>query len=211
MRSIVLLTMLAATLMAATASAQTASTSIEGFRGARFGMTEAQVRAAVRADFKVTDAAIKTATHQIEQTQNLSLTVKDLVAQGGDAQIAWVLGFKSKALMQINLLWVAGDAAGAENIVGVANALRDYFVSETTRFRKDSVKTNVTLPDGRVVVFAGRDEKGRAVELVLALTRTAAQPATQPPVAASVAAHLRLMYMLAPENPDIQRIQPGQF
>lgn len=181
---------------------------IEGFRSARFGMTEAQVREAIKADFKLADAAIKVTKHPVEQTRVLQIVARDLVGSSGEAQIAYVLGVKSKALIQVNVLWSAGDTAAAETVMGVATALRDYFLAEASRFKKESVAANARLPDGRIVFFRGADEKQRAVELILAVTPSAA-PA--PAAARSVGAQLRLTYVLSPENPDIHRIQPGNF
>jgi hypothetical protein len=184
--------------------------SVEGFRSARFGMTEAQLRAAIKSDFKLADAAIRASVHPVEQTRVLQVTVRDLVASGGEAQIAYVLGFRSKTLVQINVLWSAADTAGAETVVATANALRDLFVNQAQagRFKKDSITVNATLPDGRVVVFRGADEQKRTVELILAAAPTG--PAT-PGAARQVGAQLRLMYIQSPDNPDINKLKPGQF
>lgn len=185
-------------------------TGIDGFRSARFGQTEAQVRAAIREDFKLADTAIKAATHPLEQTRSLSIVVRDLVANSGEAQVAYVFGFRSKTLIQVNILWNAADPGGAEIVIGAGNALRDYFIGQTTRFVKEQVKANVQLPDGRILLFQGADDKGRAIELVMVV-------AARPPVQGQPAdprpgsAQLRLLYVLAPGNSDIQRIGPGQF
>ncbi|HEX2891261.1 hypothetical protein [Vineibacter terrae] len=183
---------------------------IDGFRSARFGMTEAQVREAIRQDFKLADAAIKATKHPVEQTRVLQVVVRDLVGSSGEAQVAYVLGVKSKTLIQVNVLWTAADTAAAETVMGVANALRDYFQAEASRFKKDSVTANARLPDGRIVVFRGADEKGRAIELILAVAPSSA-PAAGPAAPRPVGVQLRLTYVLSPENPDIHRIQPGNF
>ena len=193
---------------AATAPAE--PTGIDGFRSARFGQTEDQVRAAIKADFKVNDAAITAATHPLEQTRSLSVKVRDLVAHSGEAQVAYVFGFRSKTLIQVNILWNAPDPAGAEVVIGIGNALRDYFVSQATRFVKEQVKSNVQLADGRILLFQGTDDKSRAVELVMVWAprpQVQGQPADPRPGSAQ----LRLLYVLAPGNSDIQRIQPGSF
>lgn len=183
---------------------------VDGFRSARFGQTEAQVRAAIREDFKLADTAIKAATHPLEQTRSLSIVVRDLVPNSGEAQVAYVFGFRSKTLIQVNILWNAADPAGAEIVIGAGNALRDYFIGQTTRFVKEQVKANVQLPDGRILLFQGADDKGRAIELVMVV---AARPPVQgqPADSRPGSAQLRLLYVLAPGNSDIQRIGPGQF
>ncbi|MBV9834705.1 MAG: hypothetical protein JO055_09880 [Alphaproteobacteria bacterium] len=200
----------AATPPTATAPAVPEPTGIEGFRSARFGQTETQVRAAIKEDFKLNDAAITAATHPLEQTRSLSIKVRDLVAHSGEAQVAYVFGFRSKTLIQVNILWNAPDPAGAEIVIGIGNALRDYFVGQTTRFVKEQVKTNVQLADGRILLFQGTDDKAHAVELVMVWAprpQVQGQPADPRPGSAQ----LRLLYVLSPGNSDIQRIQPGSF
>jgi len=187
-----------------------AETSVEGFRSARFGMTEVQLRAAIKSDFKQADAAIKVATHPVEQTRVLQTAVRDLVAAGSETQVHYVLGFRSKTLIQVNLLWTATDAAGVEVAAAVAGALRDLFVSQgqSGRFKKDSIVLNARAPDGSVVVFRGADEKNHTVQLLFASAQTAPAAAGRP---AAVGAQVRLMYIQSVDNPDIQRPRSGQF
>jgi hypothetical protein len=173
-------------------------------------MTEAQLRAAIKSDFKVADNAIKAATHPVEQTRVLQVGVRDLVAAGAEAQLHYVLGFRSKTLIQINVLWSATDAAGVETMVAVAGALRDLFVSQgqSGRFKKESVVVNARSQDGTVVVFRGADEQNRTVQLLFASAQGAPPAAGKP---AQVGAQVRLMYILSPDKPDIQRPKSGQF
>jgi hypothetical protein len=192
------------------ASPAPAETGVEGFRSARFGMTEAQVRAAIKADFKVADAAIKASTHAVEQTRILQIAVRDLIAVGLEAQVAYVFGFRSKTLVQVNVIWSAADTAGAETVLAIANALRDLFAGQATagRFTKESIVVNARAADGSIVAFRGADDKKRLVQALFASVQT---PPTAPGGARQIGAQLRLMYMLSPDNPDIQRPQPGQF
>ncbi|HJQ55429.1 MAG TPA: hypothetical protein VJ890_00895 [Vineibacter sp.] len=185
-------------------------TAVEGFRSARFGMTEAQVRAAIKADFKVADAAIKAATHAVEQTRSLQVTVRDLVAVGIEAQVAYVFGFRSKNLTQVNVLWSAADTAGAETVQAIAGALRDLFISQgqSGRFTKESIVINTRAADGSIVVFRGADDKKRLVQALFIAAQTA--PAA-PGGARQIGAQLRLMYIESPDNLDVQRPKSGQF
>ncbi len=187
----------------------TAETGVDGFRSARFGMTEAQLRAAIKSDFKVADNAIKAATHPVEQTRFLQVAVRDLVAIGGEAQVHYVLGFRSKTLIQINVQWTATDPDGIDTVRAVAAALRDLFASQAQagRFAKDSIATNVRAQDA-LIVFQGSDDKKRTVRL---LFESAQAPPAAPGRPPQVIARVRLMYMLSADNPDIQRPQSGQF
>src|SRR5947208_12178429 len=51
---------------------------IDGFRQARFGMSEEQVRQAIRKDFPVAGVKLTGAVHPSEKTTVLSLSVADL-------------------------------------------------------------------------------------------------------------------------------------
>src|SRR5712671_539402 len=99
---------------------------IDGFRQARFGMSEEQVRQAIRKDFPAAAAKLTSAVHPSEKTTILSLTATDLLPHTGKARISYILGYHSKKLIQVNILWSSdGTADGDEAVVGTANALRD--------------------------------------------------------------------------------------
>ena len=71
---------------------------IEGFRGAHFGMTEDQVREAIKKDFPTAAAKLKVTIHPTEKTAVLSLLVPDLLPHSGNARVSYILGYKSKKL-----------------------------------------------------------------------------------------------------------------
>src|SRR5215475_5107199 len=99
---------------------------IEGFRQTRFGMNEDQVRQAIRKDFPAGAAKLTSAVHPSEKTTVLSLAVADLLPDTGIARISYIFGYRSKKLIQINIVWLSdGSTAGNESIVGTANSLRD--------------------------------------------------------------------------------------
>ncbi len=76
----------------------------------------------------------------------------------GAAHISYIFGYHSKKLIQVNILWVSDRSASAdEEIVGTANALRDYFASEN--FRPDSVVANRRLAANTILVFRGSDDQ----------------------------------------------------
>ena len=139
---------------------------IEGFRQARFGMSEEQVRQAIRKDFPAPAAKLTSAVHPSEKTTVLSLLVADLLPRTGNARIFYILGHRRKKLSQINIVWSSdGSTAAAETVVGTANSLRDYFVSEN--FKPDSVVANQQIAPNTILVFRGSDDQKRTVLLVL--------------------------------------------
>ena len=184
-------------------------TAIEGFRQARFGMNEEQVKQAIRKDFPAVAGKITTAMHPAEKTTVLSVTVADLLPHSGNARISYILGYRSKKLSQINIVWTSNSStAEDETIVATANALRDYFNSQN--FKPDSVVANQQLAQNAILVFRASDEQKRTVLLVLSGVAAAARgedkKAAKPPPLT-----LELSYIEDPAHPDVFRIGKGQF
>lgn len=181
---------------------------VEGFRNARFGMTEAQVRDAIGKDFKLSGDAIQRVEEPTERTTALIVKVNDLLPESGPAVIAYLLGYKTKKLFRVNVIWgqEIGSPTKPEQIVGTANALRNYLLGQG--YRQEGLILNQSLGDDNVLVFQGNDVQGRLTELILGITKKPpAKPDAQPEVAG---ASLRLSYVEKPKEPDIYRV-PGGF
>jgi hypothetical protein len=182
---------------------------IEGFRQARFGMSEEQVRQAIRKDFPGAAAKPTIAIHPSEKTTVLSLSVTDLLPHTGNAHISYILGYRSKKLTQINIVWTSeGTDSGDETVVGIANSLRDYFA--TSNFKRDSVVVNHQLPAGAILVFRGSDAQNRTVLLILSGVAASVRPEEKrasktPPLS------LELSYIEDSAHPDIFKIGKGLF
>jgi hypothetical protein len=170
-------------------------------------MSEEQVRQAIRKDFPGAAAKLTVAVHPSEKTTVLSLSVTDLLPHTGNARISYILGYRSKKLAQINIVWTSdGTAAGDETVVGMANSLRDYFTSEN--FKPDSVIVNHQLAANAILVFRGSDEQKRTVLLVLSGVAASARSEDKkepPPLT------LELSYIEDPAHPDVFKIGKGQF
>jgi hypothetical protein len=198
----------AAETVAAVAAPSPQPAAIEGFRQARFGMSEEQVRAAVRSDFPAAAASLATAVNPSEKTTVLSLTVPDLMPRTGKAHISYIFGYRSKKLIQVNIIWVSDRSPGDDQtIVSTANALRDYFAAEA--FPTANVVLNRQLAANAILVFRGSDDRKRTVLLVLngeaASPRQEAKAGPPPPLT------LELSYIADPAHPDVFRIGKGQF
>ena len=103
---------LIASLMLAPAAA--AAGDITGYRSAAFGMSEAATRAAIEADFGIAANDIPSEIHDVEKTTALKFTVRGLVAGTGQAEISYLLGYQSRKLLQVTILWRAtNDSAAA--------------------------------------------------------------------------------------------------
>jgi hypothetical protein len=181
---------------------------VEGFRNARFGMTESQIRDAIGKDFKLSGDAIQRVEEPTERTTALIVKVNDLLPDSGPAVIAYLLGYKTKKLFRVNVIWgqEIGSPTKPEQVVGTANALRNYLLGQG--YRQEGLILNQSLGDDNVLVFQGADAQGRLTELILGITKKPpAQPDAQPEVAG---ASLRLSYVEKPKEPDIYRV-PGGF
>lgn len=179
---------------------------VTGFRSAHFGMTEKEVRKAIGDDFKIKDGDFRTTNNEAERTTVLSVAVPNIIADGGAADVSYVLGYKTKKLIQVGCLWSSATDSKITPAMLRANAqvLSTYF--GTAGYLPQSISMNLPIQSG-VLVFRGTDKKGRMTILVLHGNTPAAgaAPADFTPTA------LTLYYTEDPENPDIFRLKPGEF
>jgi hypothetical protein len=175
---------------------------LDGFRSAKFGMTEKQVTRAIGKDFKISRGKVKKATNAMEQTTSLEISVPKLMATGGKANIGYVFGQKSRELMQVNVMWGSkvSKSAKPKDIIATANLLRTHFTKK--RYQDDSKAINLKLSETTILVFRGKDKKGRMVILSL----------ISPPLKDKKSeATLSLSYILDPISPDVLTIKDGDF
>lgn len=197
---------------AATSATETAAAAddkttkaIDGFRSAKFGMNEADVRAAVAKDFSPKPDAIKIQDNASELTRSLLLSVPELLPNGGTAELSYVFGYKSKSLIQVGAVWSKGtDAAMTpEKLFSSANILRAHFMGEG--FKPDSIAVNMPVAGG-IVMFRGSDARDRSVILLLQGTfETKDNNRVLTPTS------LLLFYVADAKSPDIFKLPPGQF
>ncbi len=188
---------------------------LDGFRSAKFGMNEDQVRSAIVRDFKIDAKTIQTETNPIEKTRVLAVTVPNL-SDTGMARIGYVFGFKSKTLIQVNVLWGRGvdPKTTPEQLVSTANVLRNYFVGQP--FKDDGKMVNQPVQGGSVVAFRGFDAKDRMALLILNVPGAgpaASDPKTKEAAEAEALRNmaLQLSYVMDSKKPDIFQVEKGQF
>jgi hypothetical protein len=187
---------------------------VTGFRDARFGMTEAEVRAAVKKSLAVKDTDIKTSANPTEGTTLLIVRVDSLEPGPGPATITYIFGNKSKKLIQVNVVWgedAPNNSSDANAIIGAGTRLERYF--QGFSWRKDTTRVGVPVGENTVVLFAGEDEKKGAVRLVVdgikyQMNREGNQTTSPDPKGAP---KLVINYIGDRENPDVAKIEPGKF
>ncbi len=178
---------------------------VQGFRSAKFGMTEADVRAAIAKDFSLKSDAIKTTKNASEQTQILSARLPELLPGGGSADIAYVFGYKTKALIQVTLVWSKGTdpKITPDQLVANADMLRASFTDQG--YRPETVVVNTPTKAG-FIAFQGQDADAHTT--VLMLQGTSAADKDQKIFTAT---SLILLYIADAKHPDIFKLTPGQF
>jgi hypothetical protein len=184
-----------------------AAVEVGGFRSASFGMHEADVKAAIEKDFGVKASAITAGENAAERTDVLSVTVPNLLEDGGAAQVSYVFGYKSKGLIQVGISWShqTDPAITADKLVADGDVLRAHFLA--SGYVRDSVKTGLALPNG-VLLFRGEDADGHATVLILEGSFEKAADGKQNILTPT---GLALLYSANPEHPDIFKIAPGRF
>ncbi len=176
---------------------------VTGFRSARFGMTEKEVREAIVKDFKVKNGDIRLVVNEAERTNVLSVRVPDMIAESGAADVSYVIGYRGKRLIQVGCLWSSATDPAITPAMLRANAqvLAAYF--STAGYSPETVSMNQPVRGG-ILAFRGSDAQGRMTLLVL----HGAAPASG---GEFVPTALTLYYTEDPENPDIFKLPPGQF
>jgi hypothetical protein len=196
-----------AAVAAAPAATAAAGPVIDGFRDAKFGMTEAQVRSTIAAEFKLPASAITTTENQLQRTTVLGIQIPDLVPQGGIAAISYVFGYQSHKLMEVNILWSPeiDPKTTPHMLYQTGETLQQYFASEN--FPADRSTGNIATPNG-VLLFRATDESGNAVLLILsgAITKDPKNNATE-----LNPTTLTLAYASDPMHPDVFQLPKGSF
>jgi len=185
---------------------------VEGFRSAHWGMTEAQVKAAIQKDFNIPVDKEQAEENPSERTTVLSVTANELLEGAGKARISYILGYTTKKLIQVNILWgtTIDPQAKPERIVAAANQLRTLFLN--SGYDRETVASNVATADGSITVFQGQDADKHMT--LLRLVSTPAPPPSKPRgknESAGPTVALFLSYLLDARNPDVYRLKKGQF
>jgi hypothetical protein len=186
---------------------------IKGFRSAAFGMTKAQVLAAIAADFGPSAKAQET-LNPVEGTQVLLVKLDKLEPGPGPAALTYIFGAASKTLSHVNVAWVVEGEATPDQRQGIVTAavqLTSYFQTLPNPPKATSGVTP-TGPNG-LIMYAAVDGKGAGLEVAvdgIAYQNNQA-PSTTPVPAPKGPALLRISYFANALNPDVYKIKPGSF
>lgn len=180
---------------------------VDGFRGAKWGMSEAEVKTVIFEQFKIPVDKLRTELNPAERTTVLPIIVPELIEGAGNARVSYIFGYQTKKLIEVNILWgtPVDPQAKAESVIAAADQLRDLFL--TQGYDPATMVTNARASDGSVVVFSGQDAEKHATLLRLVQTQAAKDARTKPQVSTA----LLLSYILDSKNPDVFRLKSGSF
>jgi len=199
----------ASTASAAASAPGTASAgpAIDGFRTAKFGMSESTLRSAIEKDFSLPASAITKAENSLQRTTVLSVQVPGLVPDGGAAEVSYVLGYQSHKLIEVNILWSPeiDPKTTPAMLYQDGQSLQQYFASEA--FPPDRTTGNIATPNG-VLLFRATDTTGNAVLLILSGTISKDQKADKSVLDPNT---LTLAYAADPLHPDVFQLTKGSF
>ena len=169
-----------------------------------FGYKEGDVFSAIKKDFKINKKDVSRVINQQEKTVTLGIDTKDLLAGSGPSKIFYILGYKSKRLIHVNVTWgrPIQKKFNPQAVVSTANQLRNYFAQK--KYQKNGFALNAQLGEGVILVFQGKDKKGRAARLLLSNPKNKDGEAGEN-------ISLTLSYIEKPEDPDVFKIKDGDF
>ena len=187
-----------------TATSEKPLANIDGFRSAKFGMGRLEVTKAIFNDFGIASAKITIITHPTELTKSLAITVEQLIPSFGKSKVVYVFGYRSNKLMQVNIFFGHGvdKSVTSQQVVDLGNILGNHFFNK--RYQEDGLVANANLNDGSVLIFRGKDQKGRMALLHLLNTQ-------QNNKNNEVKISLNLSYIEKPGQEDTFQLNKGDF
>jgi len=184
---------------------------VEGFRSAKFDMTEEQLRQAIAADFKTPAAQIARDVNKVDRTTIISIKQAELLPDSGTAQINYKLGYKGKKLIQVDVIWgTAVDAKVAPaSLSAILVNLRQYL--QERGFDKEKTVVNAAMPQPNLVLlFRAQDAQGRVVAL-LGQFKLDPKAEKGKQILIDQPEAVVLSYILDPKAPDVFKIEKGKF
>jgi hypothetical protein len=172
---------------------------IDGFRSAKFGMSEKQVLQAIAKDFKISKKQVERLIVPVTKTKALIIHTAKLMEVGGPADIVYLLGYKSKKLMTVNIDWGKGvtDNVDPKELVFTSNVLVKNFLKK--RYEREGYVVNLKRDDTEIIAFKGQDQKGRGITLILKTPKAKGEDNKE----ASKNMSLVLSYYADVKRPDI--------
>ncbi len=186
---------------------------VNGFRSAKFGMTKADVKKAIRKDFKLKKDDIKEVKNTVEHTDIYVVNVSKVNVHAGPAQVAYIFGYKSKKLIQVNVAWGAAAVENGEkeieSLVIAGQDLIKYFAGY--RYLENSLIVNRQLDNGQLLLLKAQDKDKETITLMVGEIAIDSKAEDKAEKDKEKVPFLRLSYIKDTKNPDIFEIEDKQF
>jgi hypothetical protein len=174
--------------------------SINGFRSARFGMDESQVKVAVAKDFPADGAQLTSSENPAEGTHIAVLQLAALEPGPVPATVSYIFGATSKRLIHVNVTWAGAAGATEAERTGIAAAGVQLASYLREKYAQPGIATT-GLPDANgVVLFTSTDDRNAAVQLRLSGVPIEGASAPAP----GTRARLTLSYVADSRHPDVK-------
>jgi hypothetical protein len=140
---------------------------VTGFRGARFGMTEAEVRLAARKSFGVDDRQMTLTSDPVSGDIKLIVHVHELEAGLGIGRVEYLFGYRQRQLFQVNVVWGRDTNPQLDNgnMLAAAMRLQGYFLGFDWAY--GTIQLAVPLDERAVLLFGAADRNNGAVTVVV--------------------------------------------
>jgi hypothetical protein len=140
---------------------------VTGFRGARFGMTEAEVRQVAREAFGVDDGRMMLASDPATGATKLIVHVRELEPGLGVGRVEYLFGHRQHRLFQVNVVWGLDSNPQLDNseMLAAAMRLQGYFLGFDWAYGR--VQIGVPLDERAVRLFGAVDRDSGAVTVMV--------------------------------------------
>lgn len=186
------------------ASASSTPYLVTGFRSAKFGMTEPEVRAAIAHDFRFGDGALTASDDGPDHARVLALHLSRLDPAPGAVNLAYVFGATSHRLLHVDVAWTTGDHPTdleRSRMAGAGVGLANYF--RALAWLPGRITAGAVPHSTTFVFFDGVDPTRAVVDLrAFGVKVTEAGAA---PIAPTGPAVLRLAYATSAKEIDTTR------
>jgi hypothetical protein len=185
---------------------------VDGYRGAKWGMTIDQVRSAVAKDFPGAEIG-KTVADPVTRTSLFVVAAPNLFPGPGTAAITYMFGASGGRLFHVNVDWQVDAPTDADRaaLTQAGSTLVADCVSYYWKLL--SVGRGVPVGPNALVLFTGTGQAGGVVEIRLqgiGYTVETAKGEVKLPPPAKGPALLHLSFAQS-DQPDVYTIKPGEF
>jgi hypothetical protein len=144
---------------------------VTGFREARFGMTEPQVRAIATSSFAVHDGDMTLSTDAIAGTTKLVVHVQMLEPGLGEGRVEYLFGYTRHTLFEVNVVWGLDTNPQLTNseLLDAAVRFQHYFLGFAWAMGRVriGIPIGIVFEDRAIFLFSGADERGGAVSVAV--------------------------------------------